>query len=109
VDNEGKACLDDIALQLTRDASATLVVIGKHDPGEKPETAAERTLNVKQYMTEAKGIDPSRIQVRTGENTGRLGDDVLVPEGATWDPAGTTSFDASQVQRHGEPYARNAR
>ena len=109
VDNEGKACLDDIALQLTRDASAMLVIIGKHDASEKPEAAAERTLNVKQYMTEAKGIDPSRIQIRTGENTGRMSDDVLVPQGATWDPMGTTSFDPSQIQRHGEPYARNVR
>jgi hypothetical protein len=109
VDNEGKACLDDVALQLTRDPNATLVVVGKHDATEKPEAAAERTLNVKQYMTDEKGIDPSRIQLRTGENTGRMVDDVLVPQGATWDPAGTTSFDPTQIRRHGEPYSRDRR
>lgn len=106
VDNEAKACLDDIAIALGRETDATLVVVGKHDPQEKPEAAAERTLNVKQYLTDEKGIAPNRIQVRTGENTGRTVDDVLVPAGANWDPGGTTSFDPSRVERHGEPYAR---
>lgn len=109
VDNEGKACLDDIALQLTRDPSATLVVVGKHSATEKPEAAAERTLNVKQYMTDEKRIDSSRLQVRTGDSTGRMVDDVLVPQGATWDPGETASFDPGQIQRHGEPYSRNRR
>jgi hypothetical protein len=105
VDNEAKACLDSIALELNRESDATLVVVGKHDPGEKPEAAAERTLNVKQYLTTEKGIDASRIEVRTGETKDRSVDDILVPAGATWDPAGTTSFDPTQIQRHGQPYA----
>jgi hypothetical protein len=105
VDNEAKGCLDDIALAMNRQADAVLVVVGKHDPQEKPEAAAERTLNVKQYLTEEKGIDPNRIEVRTGETTGRTVDDVLVPPGATWDTQGTTSFDPTTVQRHGQPYA----
>ncbi len=105
VDNEAKACLDDVALELTRESSATLVLVGKHGPDESPEAAAERTLNVKQYLTDEKGIDPGRIQVRTGETRNRSVDDILVPQGATWDPAGTTSFDPGRVQRHGEPYA----
>lgn len=109
VDNEGKGCLDDIALQMTRDANATLVIVGKHDASENAEAAAERTLNVKQYMTAEKRIDASRIQVRTGEDTGRMVDDVLVPQGATWDPAGTAGFDPTQIERHGEPYSRDRR
>ena len=108
VDNEAKGCLDDIALQLTRDASAKLVIVGDHDTAEKPDAAAERTLNVKQYMTAEKGIDGSRIQVRTGENTGRLVENVLVPQGARWDPVGTTEFDVSQVEQHGEPYSHRS-
>jgi len=105
VDNEAKACLDDIALELNRESDAVLVVVGKHDPGEKPEAAAERTLNVKQYLIDEKGIDPNRIEVRTGENTGRTVNNVLVPAGARWDPAGTASFDPTTVKRHGQPYA----
>ena len=105
VDNEAKACLDDIAIELNREPDAVLVVVGKHDPEEKPEAAAERTLNVKQYMTDEKGIAANRIEVRTGESTGRSVDNILVPPGATWDAGGTTSFDPSRVERHGEPYA----
>ena len=105
VDNEAKACLDDIALALSRETDAALVVVGKHDAQEKPEAAAERTLNVKQYLTDEKGISASRIDVRTGENTGRSVDNVLVPAGASWDPGGTTSFDPTRVSRHGQPYA----
>jgi hypothetical protein len=105
VDNEAKGCLDDIALELNRDTGAVLVVVGKHDPQEKPEAAAERTLNIKQYLTDEKGIDANRIEVRTGESTGRTADNVLVPPGATWDTGSTTSFDPSRVPRHGEAYA----
>ena len=108
VDNEGKGCLDDIALQLTHDPNAKLVIVGNHDAGEKPDASAERTLNVKQYMTAEKGVDNSRIQVRTGSNTARQVENVLVPQGATWDPAGTSGFDPTQVERHGEPYSRKA-
>ncbi len=105
VDNEAKGCLDDIALELNRETDAVLVVVGKHDPTEKPDAAAERTLNVKQYLTDEKGIDPNRIEVRTGETAGRTVDNVLVPPGATWDTGSTDSFDPTRVQRHGEPYA----
>ena len=109
VDNEAKACLDDIALELNRNTDAVLVVVGKHDPQEAPDAAAERTLNVKQYLVDEKGIPANRIQVRTGETRDRTVDNVLVPPGATWDPSGTTSFDPTRVQRHGEPYAPNSR
>jgi len=106
VDNEAKGCLDDIALELNRESDATLVIVGKHGPDESPEAAAERTLNEKQYLTSEKGIDPSRIELRTGESTGRDVDNILVPPGATWDTGGTTRFDPSRVTRHGEPYSR---
>ncbi len=109
VDNEAKGCLDDIALEMNRESAATLIVIGKHDAQEPPDAAAERALNVRQYLTDEKGIDPNRIQLRTGESTGRTVDDILVPPGATWDTGGTTSFDATKVERHGEPYARPPR
>jgi hypothetical protein len=105
VDNEAKGCLDDIALELSRSTDSVLVVVGKHDPTEKPDAAAERTLNEKQYLVVEKGIEPSRIEVRTGETAGRTADNILVPPGATWDPSGTDSFDPARVQRHGQPYA----
>jgi hypothetical protein len=105
VDNEAKGCLDDIALELNRNNDAVLVVVGKHDPREKPDAAAERALNEKQYLVVEQGVEPSRIELRTGETAGRTVDNVLVPSGATWDPSGTESFDPARVQRHGQPYA----
>jgi hypothetical protein len=105
VDNEAKACLDDIALEMNRDPDAVLVVVGKHDATEKPDAAAERTLNEKQYLMDEKGIAASRIELRTGETKDRTVDNVLVPQGATWDTGSTTSFDPKAVIRHGQPYA----
>ncbi len=105
MDNEAKGCLDDIAVALGRDASSLLVVVGKHGPDEKPDAAAERTLNIKQYLVQEKGIDASRIEVRTGETKDRTADTVLVPPGASWDTQGTQSFDPARIQRHGQPYA----
>jgi hypothetical protein len=105
VDNEAKACLDDIALVMIHVPDAVLVVVGKHDSTETPDAAAERTLNVRQYLTDEKGIDPNRIEVRTGETKDRTVDNVLVPPGATWDTGGTTTFDPTRVPRHGQPYA----
>jgi hypothetical protein len=106
VDNEAKGCLDDVALALNRESDATLVIVGRHDPSETPDAAAQRTLNVKQYLTVEKGIDPSRIDVRTGEATGRTVDTVLVPAGATWDPGKTTTFDPGSIKRKGQPYGK---
>lgn len=109
VDNEAKGCLDDIALEMNREPDATLMVIGKHDPEEKPDAAAERAINIKIYLTEEKGVDPARIQLRTGETSNRSADNVLVPPGSTWDPGGTDSFDPTRVQRHGEAYGGSRR
>ena len=105
VDNEAKGCLDDIALEMNRDPDAVLVVVGKHDATEKPDAAAERTLNEKQYLTDEKGVAANRIELRTGETKDRTVDNVLVPQGATWDTGSTTSFDPKAVTRHGQPYA----
>ncbi len=109
VDNEAKGCLDDIALEMNRESDATLVIVGKHGPEEAPETSSERALNVRQYLTAEKGIDANRIELRTGESTGRSADNILVPPGATWDTGGTTRFDPTRVPRHGEPYPASPR
>jgi hypothetical protein len=109
VDNEAKGCLDDIALELNRESDATLVIVGNHDPQESAEASAQRSLNVKLYLTTEKGIDANRIELRTGESTGRTADTVLVPRGATWNPGGTTQFDPTKVNPSGQPYAPTPR
>lgn len=104
VDNEAKGCLDEIALTLNRESSAKLVIVGKHSADEAPDAAAQRDLNVAQYLTQEKGIDPSRIELRTGGDLSRSLDNILVPPGATFTPGDTNTFDTNSVKRQGQPY-----
>jgi hypothetical protein len=106
VDNEAKGCLDEIALTLNRDSSAKLVIVGRRSADESSDDAAERTLNVEQYLTQEKGIDPSRIELRTSTDPGRSVDNVLVPAGATFYTGNTSTFDASSIKRHGQAYGK---
>jgi outer membrane protein OmpA-like peptidoglycan-associated protein len=100
VDNTAKAILDDVALRLQREPDSKAVVVGYVDPSEKggDRLAQERAVNTKAYLTEEKGIDPSRIDVRTGTAGGNRAEIYLVPPGATFDVQGTSTFDASQVK-----------
>jgi len=84
VDNEAKGCLDDIALTMQRESTAHLVIVGNYASDEKPDAGAARSSNVRQYLTDEKGIDASRIDARTGSENGRTATDVLVPAGATY-------------------------
>jgi hypothetical protein len=109
VDNEAKACLDDVALNLQRSADATAVVVGSADPAEKQadKLAAQRAVNTKDYLVKEKGIDASRIQARTGTQGGKQVQNYLVPAGANFDTdvPGTTAVDESSVT----PQARSGR
>ncbi|MDE1162982.1 MAG: outer membrane beta-barrel protein [Acidobacteriaceae bacterium] len=104
VDNEAKACLDDIALTMSAQADAHIEMIGNAAPTEDPQMAAERALNARQYLTQEKGVDPSRIEVRVGQTSGRTLDNVLVPSGATFNDVNTQLFDEASISRHGEAY-----
>ncbi len=105
VDNEAKGCLDEIALTLNRESSAKLVIVGRHSADESPDAAAQRDLNVQQYLTQEKGIDPLRIELRTGGEPGRSLDSILIPAGASFVPGDTSTFDSNSVKRQGQPYA----
>jgi len=106
VDNEAKACLDDIALTLRRQTDAKLVIVGNYSAGETATEGARRSLNVAQYLTDEKGIDVGRIQVRYGVSSGRAVTDVLVPAGASYDDPKTTAFEPSSVKRVGQAYGK---
>jgi hypothetical protein len=108
VDNEAKGCLDDVALTMNRESGAVLVIIANHGLDEGRPTAAERGVNVKQYLTAEKGIDPSRIQVRTGSASEHTAENVLVPNGATFLGDGTAIVDEASVTRHGAAYGGGA-
>jgi hypothetical protein len=109
VDNEAKACLDDVALNLQRQSDATAVVVGDSATGEKngPKLAAQRAVNTKDYLVKEKGIDASRVQVRTGSEPGKQVQNYLVPAGANFDNdvQGTTQVNEESVR----PQARTGR
>jgi hypothetical protein len=118
VDNEAKAILDEIALDLQKQPDAKLVVVGDSDAKEKERTAkeqkaalkhkhlkvedlaAERAVNVKDYLVTEKGIDASRISVATGTADAQQVENYLVPAGANFaaDVAGTTPVDETVVK-----------
>jgi outer membrane protein OmpA-like peptidoglycan-associated protein len=100
VDNEAKACLDDIALKLQSASDAKLAVVGNADSAEKkgPELAAERAVNTKDYLVTEKGIDASRITVYTGSDNGKTVTTTMIPAGATLSTSGLTPVDESAVK-----------
>jgi len=100
VDNEAKACLDDIALTAQRQADAKLAITGNSDPSEKKadKVAAERAVNEKAYLVGEKGLDASRISVYTGTAGTNTAATTLIPAGATLDTTGLTPVDETAVK-----------
>jgi hypothetical protein len=112
VDNEAKACLDQVALSAQQTADATVVVVGEAGPEAAPvkgkkkhmpkieNLAAQRAVNTKDYLVKEKGIDASRVSVRTGTQSVDEVENYLVPAGASLDSdvPGTTSVDESTVK-----------
>jgi hypothetical protein len=119
VDNEAKACLDEVALDLQKQTDAKAMIVGestskekaaqdkaaqmnahhKH-PMEVENTAAQRAVNTKEYLVTDKGIDPSRISVATGTGDDQKVENYMVPAGATFgsDVVGTSPVDESMVK-----------
>jgi outer membrane protein OmpA-like peptidoglycan-associated protein len=100
VDNEAKACLDDIALNAQRDPNAKLAVIGSGATSEKrgAKLAGERAVNTKAYLVTEKGVDASRITVYTNTTDGKTVATTLVPTGATLSTDGLTPVDETVVK-----------
>jgi outer membrane protein OmpA-like peptidoglycan-associated protein len=99
VDNEAKACLDDIALNMQRDSSAKLYLTGNSDatkPRIHDHLAAERAVNTKAYLVGEKGVDGSRIMLYSGSSSANSVTSTIVPAGATA-PTGT-SVDESKTK-----------
>ena len=112
VDNEAKACLDDVALSLQRTTDAKLALVGNEDAKEqkvdaklaklkhnkKPTAAASRAVNTKDYLVTEKGIDSSRILVYTGTDDGKTVTTTLIPTGASNPAASDTTVDEGAVK-----------
>ena len=110
VDNDAKACLDEVALDLQKQTDASVVVVGDATAAEKApkkgkhakadEDAAQRAVNTKDYLVTEKGIDASRITVRTGTEDAQEVQNYLVPAGADFatEVPGTSAVDESKVK-----------
>ena len=112
VDNEAKACLDDVALALQRSSDAKLALVGNEDAKEqkvddrlaklkhnkKPTAAAERVVNAKDYLVTEKGLDASRIMVYTGTDDAQTVTTTLIPAGGVNPVASDTAVDESAVK-----------
>ena len=118
VDNEAKACLDQVALDLKQQADAKAVLVGEQTSDEAAMTskeqkkamknkhakvdlfAAQRAINAKDYLVTEQGIDASRISVVTGAGDGQTVENYLVPSGAMFsnDVTGTTPVDETAVK-----------
>ena len=111
VDNEAKACLDDVALALQRSSDAKLSLVANENAKEqkrdargakmrhpRPTIAASRAINTKDYLVTEKGIDASRITVYTGADDAQTVTTSLVPAGATNPAASATPVDETAVK-----------
>jgi outer membrane protein OmpA-like peptidoglycan-associated protein len=118
VNNEAKACLDEVALDLQKSSDAKAVLVGTADAKEQAKTekqekyaakhkrakvmnfAAQRAVNAKDYLVTEKGIDASRISVATGTEDSQSVQNYLVPAGANFsaDVQGTTPVDESTMK-----------
>jgi hypothetical protein len=108
VDNQASACLDDVAIALGQQSDARLVIVGDYEAPETNVAAAQRAMNARLYLSQQKGIDPSRIELRVGDGGGRLATNTLVPSGAIFNEVGTHRFNEKAVTQHGEAYGRGA-
>ena len=102
VNNEAKACLDDIALNLQRNSDAKLALVGSVASNEKGgnKLAAQRAVNTKAYLVGDKGIDATRVEVYTGSQGGETVTTTLIPPGAMLDTTGDTPVDESTIHQH---------
>ena len=118
VNNESKADLDEVAIDLQKQPDAKIVLVGDSDAKEKAkiakeqaaakknkhikveDPAAQRAVNTKAYMVTEKGIDASRISVATGIADDQSVATYLVPAGANFaaDVQGTTPVDETAVK-----------
>jgi hypothetical protein len=91
-DNVCKRNLDDVAVRLQSDPRSKVVLVGSADLKEPraAKLAGERTASCQKYLQEKKGVDASRVEVRSaagvaGASTeNRRVDIVFVPDGASY-------------------------
>jgi hypothetical protein len=114
VDNESKACLDGIALEMQQQPDAKLAIVGEAAPDEPggQHLAATRAMNTRQYLVVEKEIDASRIELFTDHAQLKQVENILVPSGATLDRDGLTPVTEEKIvhpNAYGRPRAKGHR
>jgi uncharacterized Fe-S cluster protein YjdI len=69
INNEHKACLDEIALRMQQDPRALLLIDGHRDSSERVGISLTRANNARDYLVNEKGVDTGRITVRNYGDT----------------------------------------
>jgi len=87
VNNEAKACLDEVFLNARNHPDAMIFIVGNSAAGELNGTrlAAQRAVNVRDYLVSEKGLEESSVQVRSGASQERTARTFLVPREAEFD------------------------
>ncbi len=118
VDNEAAALLEEFSLDMQQQPDAMLVVVGFASAAEKArealarnsarlsphlrvvDFAAQRAVNIKDYLVNQKHIDAARIEVRTNTEDGQKAEMYLVPTGGSFaqDVPGSGPVDESVVR-----------
>lgn len=105
VDNEAKGTLDRYADALAADPDAKGLIIGfaaRHEArntARRRRIAGLRAVHAKQYLREGKGIDPGRIEPRTGVGHGKKADLWIVEPGSSVPVRGSSAAGARRVKR----------
>jgi hypothetical protein len=86
LNNANKAVLDDVTIRGSQDVGSRIVITGKSTAKERAGLAKLRAENARNYLVSEKGVDPSRIEIRTQERTATEGgiEIAVVPPGATY-------------------------
>ena len=104
INNEHKACLDEIALRLQQDPRAALLIDGHRDTSERVGISLTRANNARDYLVNEKGVDTARITVRNFGDTcpHESGDPNLNRRVEFWIiPAGGNAADVDALKKCG--------
>jgi flagellar motor protein MotB len=69
INNEHKACLDEVAIEMQQDPRSTVVIDGHRDSSERIGISLTRANNARDYLVTEKGIDAARIRIRNFGDT----------------------------------------
>jgi hypothetical protein len=86
LNNANKAVLDDVSIRGAQNVGSRIVITGKSTSDERANLARVRAENARNYLVSEKGVDASRIEVRTQDRTAtEAGLEIaIVPPGAEY-------------------------